>query len=36
MLLIKGSLLVMHKYIIGQLSNESNVMKLQANIIMAS
>ena len=36
MLLIKGSLFVIHKYITGQLSNESNVMKLQANIIMAS
>ena len=35
MLLIKGSF-VMHKYITGQLSNKSNVMKLQANIIMAS
>ena len=32
MLLIKGSLFVMHM----QLGNESNVMKLQANIVMAS
>ena len=35
MLLIKGSLFVVHKYITGWLRNKLNVMKLQANIIMA-
>ena len=34
--LIKGSLFAMHKHITGQLSNKSNVMKLQANVMMES